>query len=119
MTIKEGFIRIIQTRKRAKEEKDYIIFAGFDMVDIVRVLSKNYIETKVLLENATKEEIGVAIDALEDLVRFFCKEQAQELVSIFKQKVIVFPDIQEYCDCDYIEQIEMAESYLEELQQNK
>ena len=114
MKIKEEFRRIVETRKRAKEESDYIIFAGFDTGDIVNVLSKNYIETKALLQNATKEEIGVAIDALEDLVRSFEKKQAQELITIFKQKAIEFSDVQQYCDCDYIEQIEMAESYLEE-----
>ncbi len=79
------------------------------------MLSKNYMETKVLLENATKEEIGVAIDALDDLVHFFEKEQARVLVAIFKQKLIDFPDIQDYCDCDYMEEIELAESYLEEV----
>ena len=115
MIIKEEFRRIVETRKRAKEESDYIIFAGFDTGDIVNVLSKNYIETKGLLQNATKEEIGVAIDALEDLVRSFERKQAQELITIFKQKAIEFSDVQQYCDCDYIEQIEMAESYLEEL----
>ena len=115
MTVKEEFMRIMQTRKRAKEEQNYIIFAGFDTDDIVDVLSRNYMETKILILNATKEEIGVAIEALEDLVRSFTKEQAQELVAIFKQKAIDFPDIQNYCDCDYIEQIEAAESYLEEL----
>lgn len=115
MTIKEEFMRVMQTRKQAKEEQDYVIFAGFDTDDIVNVLSKNYMETKVLLENATKEEIGVAIDALQDLVRSFGKEQAQELVAIFKQKAIEFSDVQKYCDCDYMEQIEEAESYLQEL----
>ena len=115
MTIKEEFMRVMQTRKRAKEERDYIIFAGFDTGDIVNVLSKNYMETKALLQNATKEEIGVAIDALEDLVRTFEKKQAQELIAIFKQKAIEFSDVQQYCDCDYMEQIEVAESYLEEL----
>ena len=57
MTIKEEFMRVMQTRKRAKEEQDYIIFVGFDTGDIVNILSKNYTETKVLLQNATKEEI--------------------------------------------------------------
>ena len=115
MTIKEEFMSVVQTRKRAKEEQDYIFFAGFDTDNLVKVLSKNYMETKVLLENATKEEIGVAIDALEDLVRSFGKEQSQELVVIFKKKAVEFSDIQKYCDCDYIEEIERAESYLEEL----
>ena len=117
MTIKEEFMRIMQTRKRAKEERDYIIFAGFDTGDIVNVLSKNYMKTKTLLQNATKEEIGVAIDALEDLVRSFEKEQAQEIVAVFRQKSIEFSDIQEYCDYDYMEELEMAESYLSEYQQ--
>lgn len=113
MTIKEEFTRIMQTRKRAKEERDYIIFAGFDTGNIVNVLSKNYAETKALLENASKEEIGVAIDALENLVRTFEKNQALELIAIFKQKAIEFPDVQQYCDCDYMEQIEEAVSFLE------
>ena len=82
MKIKEEFKRIMQTRKRAKEESDYIIFAGFDTGDIVNVLSKNYMKTKTLLQNATKEEIGVAIDALEDLVRSFEKKQAQNFIFI-------------------------------------
>lgn len=113
MTVKEDFMRIVQSRKRAKEGQDYIIFAGFDLEDLVKVLSKNYLETKAILERANVEEMGVAIDALENLVRSFTKKEARELVDLFKQKAIEFPNVQEYCDCDYVEQIEEAESYLE------
>lgn len=118
MTIKEEFRKILQARARCKEQdiKAYIIAHGYDHGTIFKLLCRNYQETIEFLSNADEKEIATTVEVLDDLVRFFSKEQAKELIGVFKKKGIEFSNIQQYCDYDYIEQIEMAESYLEELE---
>lgn len=117
MTIKEEFSKILEARERCRQQdmEAYTIAHGYDHETIHKLLCRNYQETIEFLTKADKEEIATAIELLDDLVHFFAKEQAQKLTAVFKQKAIEFSDIQHYCDYDYIEQIEMAESYLEEL----
>ena len=118
-TLKEEFREILVARERGRQEDmiSYTIAHGYDHESIRKLLCCDYRETISFLSNADKDEIATAIEILDDLVRSFEKEQAQEIVAVFRQKSIEFFDIQEYCDYDYMEELEMAESYLSEYQQ--
>lgn len=77
-------------------------------------MKKDFDETVNLLKNANKEEIAVAIETLDDLVVFFSKEESKQIIEIFKQKLQEFPDVGDVCEFDYLDQIQEAESILQD-----
>lgn len=113
-TVKEQFEYLLQTRKIAKQDSAYPTCAGFDIRDIALTLKKDFNETVSLLKNANKEKIAVAVETLDDLVVFFTKEESKRLIEIFKQKLQEFPDVDDVCEFDYLEQIQEAENILQD-----
>lgn len=113
-TVKEQFEYLLQTRKIAKQDSTYPICTGFDISAIALTLKKDFNETVSLLKNANKEEIAVAVETLDDLVVFFSKEESKKIIEIFKQKLQEFPDVDDVCEFDYLDQIQEAENILQD-----
>lgn len=109
----EEFSALFQSWKQQLSDLPYSDW--MDGHKLVKLFLRDFEETKRALQNATVEEIGFSIYVLEDMVRVLSKGQAEELVWLFKEKAREFPAVQDYSDCDYAEEIERAESYLEDI----
>ena len=114
MTIKEEFCEILNARERGKAQdlELYTIAHGYDHETMRKLLYRNYEETIAFLRSANKEEIATAVEILDNLVGVF---KSREIIQIFQEKGVEFPDVDDICEFDYFECIEEAESYLEEL----
>ena len=114
MTIKEEFRGILEARERGKLQdlELYTIAHGYDHETMRKLLCRNYEETVAFLRVADKEEIATAVEILDNLVAVF---KSREIIEIFQEKGVEFPDVDDICGFDYFECIEVAESYLEEL----
>ena len=114
MTLKEEFRGILEARERGKLQdlELYTIAHGYDHETMRKLLCRNYEETVAFLRVADKEEIATAVEILDNLVAVF---KSREIIEIFQEKGVEFPDVDDICEFDYFECIEVAESYLEEL----
>ncbi len=114
MTLKEEFREILDARERGKlqDMELYTIAHGYDHETMRKLLYRNYEETIEFLRSANKEEIATAVEILDNLVGVF---KNREIIQIFQEKGVEFPDVDDICEFDYFECIEEAESYLERL----
>lgn len=114
MTLKEEFREILDARERGKLQdlELYTIAHGYDHETMRQLLCRNYEETIAFLCAANKEEIATAVEILDNLVTMF---KSREIIEIFQEKGVEFPDVNDICEFDYFECIEEAESCLEEL----
>ena len=83
-----------------------------DSDEIEFMLLRVFDDTVNFLKSARKQIVALAIWGLEDIAYKLSKEQVQILIDIFKQKKIEFPDIADYCDADYDEEIAIAEDII-------
>ena len=81
--------------------------------EIEFMLLRDFDDTVSFLKSARKQIVALAIWVLEDIAYKLSKGQVQILIDIFKQKKIEFPDIADYCDADYDEEIAIAQSILD------
>lgn len=109
----EEFSALFESWKIQMSDMPYSDWMGGER--LVKTFLRDFEKTKTALRNATSEEIAFSVFVLEDMVRVLPKEQAFELVDIFKEKAVEYPSVQDDCQCDYAEEIELAESYLEEI----
>ena len=103
--------REIIKKRRTMIQKDYSV--GFnDEKEIVNLLLKDYNETIYFLNSATNIEIACVIDGLKLLVKSLNKNQAQQVIEIFKKKRQQFPNIQNFTSTNFDKEIMLAEQYI-------
>ena len=109
IAIKDFFNQILYERRLSKEG-----YMGTDLEMIISVLLRSYDETLSFLSTATVQEIGCAIDALEDLVQSLPKEKAQAIIDIFKNKALEFPNVQDFSEVEYALELKIAQEIVDE-----
>lgn len=113
MNVKTAFQDILDARERGKLQnlELYTIAHGYDHETMRKLLCRNYQETIDFLRVANKEEIATAVEILDDLVAVF---KSREIIEIFREKAVEFPNVNDVCEFDYFECIEETESWLDE-----
>ena len=107
--IKKHFEKILLARSRAPKE---IGLDGGDYDCNLFILLRNFDETADFLNNSTIEEIGCAIECLEELVQKFSIDQAKKILGIFEKKLIEYPNVQDFCDFVYTEELQLAKNII-------
>lgn len=109
VNIREYFKAILHARSLSSEGLD-----GTDWEGNLFVLLRNYEETKAFLTSASVEEIGCAVDVLEDMARRLPTKQAREVWNIFQKKLEEFPNAQDFCDVEYALELQIAKEIIDE-----
>lgn len=112
LNIKEYFQNTLAARKRSDDScpgADYC-----DWEDNLFMLLRNYDETVEFLKSATIQEIGCAVDVLEDMAQELPKEKAQVVLDIFKQKLEEFPNVQDYAVTEYVLELRIAQEIIDD-----
>ena len=78
------------------------------------ILLKNYDETIEFLKNSTIEEIAWACEVLDEMAWGFSVDQVEKILNVFKDKLIEFPNVDDYCEVEYSLELNIAQGILEE-----
>ncbi len=112
--IKAYFQEILKARSRSPEGLD-----GTDWERNTYVLLRNFEETVDFLKNASIEETGCAIDSINRLMEELPIEKAEIILQIFKDKLVEYPNVDDYSEIEYVLELKEAEETIEFRKNNK
>ena len=113
-SIKEQYAKEMLQRSNSEIQNRFLDFETNSYI-----LLKNFDNTLEFLKNATIEEIAWACEVLDEMAWKFPIDKAELIINVFKDKLIEFPNVDDYCEVEYALELTTAQEIVAERKQIK